>query len=63
MVKKKGRARERQRKVQSQGGGTHMEAWKSQVVPGNQNPPPWGLSPEHTHTQLLVRTVLLFSLS
>lgn len=50
-VKKKGRARKRQRKVQSQGGGTHMETWKSQVVPGNQNPPPWGLSPEHTHTR------------
>ena len=50
MAKKKGRARERQRKVRSQGGETHMEAWKSQVVPGNPKPPPWGLSPEHTHT-------------
>ena len=55
MAKKKGRARERQRKVRSQGGETHMEAWKSQVVPGNPKPPPWGLSPEHTHTRNFLR--------
>ena len=50
MVKKKGRARERQRKGQSQGEGAHVETWKSRVVPGaSEHPPPWGLSPGHTH--------------
>ena len=60
MVKKKGRARERQRKGQPQGEGAHVETWKSQVVPGaSEHPPPcprWGLSPGHTHTQTHTHT-------